>query len=77
MKDMIASPVVAVGSLALVILVRPHALPVAVPVLLASVGVTTTMPRTGVVVAMLMPVMLLVLSSFPEHRQAPPFDLKR
>ncbi len=33
MNDMIASPVVAVGSLALVILVRPHALPVAVPVL--------------------------------------------
>ena len=32
-KDMIASPLIAVGSLALVILVRPHALPASVPVL--------------------------------------------
>ena len=32
-KDMIASPIVAAGGLALVILLRPHALPVSVPVL--------------------------------------------
>jgi cyclic beta-1,2-glucan synthetase len=32
-KEMIASPLVAAGSLALVLLVRPHALPVALPVL--------------------------------------------
>src|SRR5258705_12270391 len=32
-KEMIASPLIAAGSLALVVLLRPHALPVALPVL--------------------------------------------